>query len=174
MRTMNPTIPAAIAALFLAAVCAHAQEPSPAGRVANAYSASMTRLREASQRLRDAIQSIAQEHAGARRNAAIEQAHAALFDAQQAMMTLPPEMRAGSGDEPSYTRSIERLQQAAKKLSEAVQAMAQQPAGQRRNEAAERTREALLETQQAMIWLPPAMRAAVGGVTQPASTANAR
>ena len=49
-----------------------------------------------------------------------------------------------------YSRSMERLFQAAQRLREAVQAMAQQPAGEQRNRAMAAAREALLETQQAM------------------------
>ncbi|MCW8088488.1 hypothetical protein [Sabulicella glaciei] len=50
-----------------------------------------------------------------------------------------------------YSRSMERLFQAAQRLREAVQAMAQQPPGEQRNRAMEMAREALLETQSAMV-----------------------
>jgi sporulation protein YlmC with PRC-barrel domain len=57
-----------------------------------------------------------------------------------------------------YTRSMERLFQAAQRLRESVQAMAQQPAGERRNQAMAQAREALLHTQQAMVSLPANLR----------------
>ena len=57
-----------------------------------------------------------------------------------------------------YTRSMERLFQAAQRLRESVQSMAQQPAGERRNQAMAQAREALLHTQQAMVSLPPNLR----------------
>jgi hypothetical protein len=128
------------------------------------YSDSMARLQEAAQRLREGIQQIAQHPVGERRNGAISQAHKALFDVQQAMIHLPPELYLKEGREslPNNTVAMERLQQAAQKLREAVQAMAQQPAGDRRNAALKTTREALVETQQAMIELPMAMRSQLG------------
>ena len=127
----------------------------------------MSRLLEASDRLRQAVQDIAQQPAGERRNLAIEQANEALYDTQSAMAALPPELRSGAGSsaQPNYTKSMERLQQAAQKLRESVQAMAQQPAGERRNKAAEEAREALLETQQAMLMLPPGLRTSSGAAS---------
>jgi hypothetical protein len=128
------------------------------------YTASMSRLQEAAQRLRESIQAMAQQPAGPGREKAIEQAHQALYDTQSAMIQLPPALRSGAGSsaQPNYTKSMEKLQQAAQKLRESVQAMAQQPAGERRNQAAQQAREALLETQQAMVMLPPELRTAQG------------
>ena len=168
-----------VAAMYGFTGCIYADDPASARDGGESsppnYSATMSRLQEASQRLREAIQAIAREPAGARRNAAVEQAHAALFDAQQAMIMLPPELRAGTGREaPDYARSMKRLQHAARTLRESVQAMALQPAGKRRSDAAERTREALLETQQAIIWLPPALRREADDKTTTSSTARAR
>lgn len=57
-----------------------------------------------------------------------------------------------------YTKSMERLFQAAQRLRESVQSMAQQPAGERRNQAMAQAREALLHTQQAMVGLPADLR----------------
>ncbi|MGQ0752689.1 MAG: hypothetical protein ACT4PS_19380 [Betaproteobacteria bacterium] len=132
----------------------------------------MARLQEATQRLRQAIQNMAQQPEGERRNAAIRQAHQALFDAQQAMILLPPELYTSEGREalPNYTKSMERLQQAAQKLREAVQAMAEQPAGTKRNAAAREAREAILETQQAMVSLPPHLRSQAGAERTKADT----
>jgi hypothetical protein len=124
--------------------------------------ASMARLQEAAQRLRDSIQAMAQQPREKGRNNAIEEANRALFDVQRAMIQLPPALRAGPGGEtnPNYTESFERLKQAAQKLRDSVQAMAEQPAGERRSRAAQAAREALLETQQAMVMLPPGLRTA--------------
>ena len=61
-----------------------------------------------------------------------------------------------------YTKSMERLFQAAQRLREAVQAMAQQPPGEHRNRAMDTAREALLETQQAMAQTAAANQATSG------------
>ena len=52
----------------------------------------MERLQAAAQRLRDSIQVMAQEPSGPRRDEAIKQAQQALFDTNQAMIQLPPDM----------------------------------------------------------------------------------
>ena len=124
------------------------------------YSKSMERLQQASQKLRDAIQAMAHEPAGERRNRAIGQVHEALFETQRAMIALPPELRVGSASAPDYSNSMERLKEAAQKLREATQQMAQQPAGERRNKAIDQARQALFDTHQAMIALPLDMRVA--------------
>ena len=127
------------------------------------YSDSVARLMEASQRLREAIQAMAQHPAGERRDYALNQAHKALFDAQQSIVNLPVEAYRGEGGSPpNYTKSMERLQQAADKLRQAIQAMADRPAGDQRAAAIDEAREALLETQQAMVWLPPSVRTGEG------------
>ena len=53
----------------------------------------MVRLQQAAQKLRDAVQAMAQQPAGPQRNEAMKQANQALFDTQQAMVQLPPELR---------------------------------------------------------------------------------
>lgn len=122
------------------------------------YSKSMEQLQQATQKLREAIQQMAQEPAGDRRNRAIGQAQEALVETQRSMMALPPELRVGSASSPDYTKSMERLQTAAQKLRDATHAMAQQPAGERRNKAIDQANQALYDTQQAMIALPADMR----------------
>jgi hypothetical protein len=150
----------------LAAAPAASAQTSAASSGATAASTdpspSMARLQEAAQRLRDSIQAMAQQPPGEQRNQAIDEANRALFDAQRAMIQLPPELRGGPGSasDPNYTKSFERLKQAAQKLRESVQAMAQEPAGPRRDAAASAAREALIETQQAMVMLPPDLRTA--------------
>ena len=143
---------ALIPALLLAPLAAHAQ--SAAGASAPNYAPSMSRLMDAAQRLREAIQAMAAQPAGEARNSAMRTAADALYDAQSAMIALPPELRTGAPGERNPTKAMERLQQAAEQLRESVQAMSQQPAGPRRSQAAEAAREALLETQQAMLELP--------------------
>lgn len=59
------------------------------------YGESMVRLQQAAQKLREAVQAMAQQPAGPRRNEAMRQANDALFDTQQAMIQLPPELRTG-------------------------------------------------------------------------------
>ena len=119
----NRILASAVAAALLLPVAAFAQsssqDKSSAGSTVSAtspnYSASMTRLQEAAQRLRESIQAMAQQPAGEGRSKAIEQAHQALYDTQSAMIQLPPELRSGAGStsQPNYTKSMEKLQQAA-------------------------------------------------------------
>ena len=118
---------------------------------------------------------MAEQPAGDRRNTAIREAHQALFDAQQAMIQLPPELYLDEGPkaQPNYTKAMDRLRQAAGKLRESVQAMVEQPAGPHRNAAAREAREAILETQQAMISLPPQLRSQAGA-ERASATADAR
>ena len=176
MSTIYPAMLGVICA-FAASMHAHDTASAQIGSQSSPpnYAATMSRLQEASQRLREAIQEIAREPGGSRRNAAVEQAHAALFDTQQAMIMLPPELRAGTGrDATDYSRSVNHLQLAARKLRDAILAMALQPSGERRKDAAERTREALLETQQAIIWLPSALRREAGDNGGTPNTADAK
>ena len=112
--------PAVAAAILLAPQLAAAQsaqsnQPAPAARapdtqggaytrsettgrpaVPNAtvdYTKPMERLFQAAQRLREAVQAMAQQPAGERRNKAMDQAREALLQTQQAMVQLPPELR---------------------------------------------------------------------------------
>ena len=124
---------------------------------------------------------MAQQPAGERRNQAIKEAHQALFDTNEAMMQLPPDMRgdasatgttvspgaSGSAgnvvypkSDVEYTRAMEELQKAAQRLRESIQSMAQQPVGEQRNQAIKQARQALYDTNQAIIQLPPEMRTA--------------
>lgn len=57
------------------------------------YTKPMERLFQAAQRLREAVQGMAQQPAGERRNQAMAQAREALLHAQQAMVQLPPGLR---------------------------------------------------------------------------------
>ncbi|MGK7870521.1 hypothetical protein [Falsiroseomonas sp. E2-1-a20] len=57
------------------------------------YSRSMDHLLVAAQSLREAIQDLAQQPAGERRNQAISEMQDALLETQQAMMRIPPDMR---------------------------------------------------------------------------------
>ena len=123
------------------------------------YGEPMVRLQQAAQKLRESIQAMAQQPTGERRNQAIRKAHEALLESQTAMIELPPEIRMGAtGEQPNYTQSMARLQEAAQRLRDAVQAMAQQPAGPRRNDAMKQANQALFDTQQAMIQLPRDLR----------------
>ncbi|HEX6321201.1 MAG TPA: hypothetical protein VFZ84_20230 [Burkholderiales bacterium] len=154
---------AAVAALLVAGgAAAQAPQgqagPASAGATAPNYGESMTRLQQAAQKLREAVQAMAQQPAGPRRNAAADEARQAILETQSAMIQLPPELRTSSGTGPNYTASMARLQEAAQRLREAVQAMAGQPAGPGRNQAMRQANQALFDTQQAMIELPPELR----------------
>jgi hypothetical protein len=124
------------------------------------YSEPMERLKQSTQKLREAIQAMAKEPAGERRNRAIEEANDALFETHRAMVALPPELRVGSTGPVDYSKSMERLKESAELLREATQAMAQQPAGEERTRAIDQARQALFDIRQAMIALPPDMRVA--------------
>ena len=57
------------------------------------YTRAMEKLLAAAQKFRESIQAMAQMPAGPQRDQAIQQAHQALFDTNQAMIQLPPELR---------------------------------------------------------------------------------
>jgi hypothetical protein len=135
------------------------------------YSNAMRRLLDAAQRLRDAIHAMAEQKPGPAVNQAIRQTNEALLETQQAMLDLPFDLRAASGSAPEWTKSMDRLKQAAQQLREATQAMAQQKAGTGRNAAMRQANRALLETQQAMVDLLPDVnsRGSTSGSNTPGS-----
>ena len=131
------------------------------------YSESMVSLKLSAQRLREAIQSLAQKPPGSAREQAMNDARRALFDTQQAMVRLPAEYRVSgmvlsnvpiAQSSPAQNRgfgdSVKELQLAADRLRDAIQAMAQAPAGANRDGAVKQAHAALMETQQAMVWVP--------------------
>lgn len=141
------------------------------------HTASMQRLQEAAERLRQSIHSLAQKPPGADRERAIAEAHDALLRTQQAMMSLPPELRSsGTVSTAGYDESVRKLMRSADSLRRAVQTMAQQPAGEGRNQAIREANRALLDTQAAMVaaYQPgsstQSMGAARGGTTSAVSS----
>lgn len=108
-------------------------------------------LLAAAQRLREAIQTMAQAPVGPQRTAAIQQGNEALMQVQSAMVTLPPDLLTANAKEGEYTKAADKLKQASDRLHGAVQALAQEPAGKRRNEAMKKVNQALMETNQTMI-----------------------
>lgn len=142
------------------------------GRAATAAESpgAMNRLTAAADRLREAVQAMATQPAGERRNFAIRQADEALLEVKQAMTSLPPDLRGGSGaavgatrsEAPAasagYSDSMVNLQSAAQRLRESIQTMASEPAGDRRDMAIAATHAALRDTEQAMVSLPPDLR----------------
>jgi hypothetical protein len=123
------------------------------------YSKSMDELMRAAQRLRESIQALSQQQPGTERDTALNAAREALYDTQQAMIQLPPELRntqRSGGVSPAYSESMRQLQQASDRLYDSLHAMARQPAGERRNAAMREAQEALLETEYAIAWLPNA------------------
>lgn len=161
-----------------------AQPQAPAGASATGqgtvmrtepmHTQSMEKLTQASQRLRESIQALAQKPPGKDREAAIEAAQTALLETQQAMMTLPPEMRSwGTASTVSYDESVKKMMKAADALRESVQAMAQRPAGPERSAAIREAHEALLETQSAMVAAHSATTPASASMGAPAAPAGA-
>jgi sporulation protein YlmC with PRC-barrel domain len=150
------------------------------------YTESMKRLQAAAQKLRESIQAMAHAPAGESRDGAIKEAHQALYDTNQAMIQLPPELRsdpkppagavgststsAGAGgsagssaaaaSQAEYSRAMDKLQKSAQQLREAIQAMSQQPAGDRRNQAMKEAHQALYDANRAMMQLSSNLRAA--------------
>jgi hypothetical protein len=57
------------------------------------YSRSIEKLQNSAQDLREAIQGMAQQPQGERRDQAIAEAHDALYDLNQSMAQLPPALR---------------------------------------------------------------------------------
>jgi hypothetical protein len=128
-----------------------------------AYSESMVALQRAAQRLRESIQSLAQNPPGPSRDQALSTARRALYETRQAMTKLPAENRVSGmvvsnvpikrvnpAQNRTFDDSMKELQLAADRLRDSIQAMADQPAGPRRNDAIKQANEALIETQGAM------------------------
>lgn len=164
MQTLSYTVAAALAAF--AATSTGAAQPardSSASAAAVAaepiYSEPMRQLQAAAQRLRESIQKLSQHAPGPERDGALRLARKALWDAQDAMIQLPPELRQAAsasrvGVSPDYAVSMQKLQRASDRLYDAIHAMAAQPAGDRRNAAVRQATEALNEAEHAMIALP--------------------
>jgi hypothetical protein len=123
----------------------------------------MAALQLAAQRLRESIQSLAQEPVGPGRDQALSAARDALYDTQQAMVRLPPEyrtsgiiisnvpiLRTSPAQNWTVDDAMKELQLAADRLRQSIQAMASHPAGQRRNDAIKQAHQALFQTHQAM------------------------
>jgi hypothetical protein len=135
--------------------------------VAPVYTEPMMELQHAAQRLRETIQALAQQPPGPRREQAMSDARRALYEAQEAMIQLPPQYRvsgvvATDGQinrtqpvrDSAFEDAVKELQAAADRLRDSIQAMAQEPAGARRDAAIRQADKALLETKAAMAWVP--------------------
>lgn len=148
------------------------RSPTAVVSAAPIHSDSMVALQRSAQRLREAIQSLAQRAPGRERDQAMSAARSALYDTQQAMIRLPAEYRVSGimlsnvpitqsygAQNRTFGDSMRELQLAADRLRDAIQEMAQQPAGAPRNDAIKQAYQALFETQHAMAWVPgfPAM-----------------
>lgn len=144
-------------AMAMAQATPSAPTTAPSDNVAAAAqasrSASMQKLQQSAQHLRESIQALADQPPGPDRERAIANAHEALLETQRAMVALPPELRTAGGTAPSagYDESVQRLMQAADSLRHSIQEMAQQPAGERRNRAIAEAHRALRDTQAAML-----------------------
>lgn len=91
--TQQPSTPA-----VTAAASAPGDKVSAPSSSETDYSRSMERLTKAAQNLREAVQAMATQPAGERRNEAMRQANDALLETQQAMVQLPPELRKAAND----------------------------------------------------------------------------
>jgi len=168
MRGYALTTGIAAALLFAAPGWSQTSDVGSAPAAAQSPGA-MNRLTAAADRLREAVQDMATQPAGERRNYAISQANEALLEVKQAMTSLPPELRGSPGavgatrsEAPAATagpsESMANLQVATQRLRESIQTMASEPSGDRRNLAIAATHAALRDTEQAMISLPPDLR----------------
>ncbi len=111
-------------------------------------------LQLAAQRLRDAIHSLLNEPAGAKRAELIRAGDRALAEVENAMVNLPPELLTAEATESTYKRSADRLQKATQNLHEAAQALAKDPNSKRRSETIKKIKTALLETHRLMHEIP--------------------
>lgn len=121
------------------------------------HTRSMDGLLGAAQKFREAIQQLAKQEPGPKRDAAIEATRDALLLTQRAMLQLPPELRVEDvkiRDAKDWPKAMARLDSAAQKLRESVEAMSKQSAGKGRDDAVATVNKALAETQQAMLALP--------------------
>lgn len=154
---------AASTAAALPAVAQTAQEKGQSAPTASSATPNdaktINELQQAAQRLREAVQTMAQAPAGDQRNQAIRAGNDALLSVHRAMANLPPNLLTAGADETQYKKAMDLLQQSAQRLREAAQALAQQPAGERRNEAIKQINDSLLETQQVMISVVMAQQA---------------
>jgi hypothetical protein len=147
--------------------------PQATNTVAGPHVQSMSNLERASQRLREAIQVMAQQAPGPDRDNAVKAANKALVDAQEAMAeygppapkTLPPRSVSSPAN---YSEAVTKLRTASDRLYDAVHGMAKAPAGHNRNDAIANVNRALLATQDAMAWAADtrfAQSPAVGGTS---------
>lgn len=121
------------------------------------HTRAMDNLLTAAQKFREAIQQLAQQEPGPKRDAAIEASRDGLLLTQKAMLQLPPEMRVEDvkvREAKDWPKAMARLDSAAQKLRESVEAMSKQPAGKDRDDAIGTVNRALAETQQAMLAIP--------------------
>ena len=159
-QTFSVTAAAIVLAASTAAAAQHNSSPMQHSQPAAAvHVQAMANLERAAQRLREAIQTLAQQAPGESRKIAMEEANKALVDAQSAMAefgppaprTLPARQPTAGGPQ-SYDEAIGKLRQASDRLYDTVHAMGRVPAGERRNAAIHEVNEALLNTQIAMGW----------------------
>jgi hypothetical protein len=163
MRTKFFSAAAAATVLATSTASVYAQQQMAAQQRAqqthSAHVTAMANLERAAQRMREAIQTLAQQVPGEGRNTAIREGNSALADAQSAMAALgPPAPRIAPARRPadrrpaSYDEAMQKLRRASDRLYDAVHALARVPAGERRNAAIEQVNEALIETQAALAW----------------------
>lgn len=157
---MQRKLPLALLLLGVAAGAAQAQSFSAGpGTVVESTTVvqpagpGMDKLAASAQRLRDAIQLMADKPAGPERDTAIAQAQAALRETRLAMAELPPAPAAGgpaARNTAGYDTSVRALMAAADALRASIHTIAREPAGPGRNRAIREANRALLKTQVAM------------------------
>ena len=165
--SMTSAATSTILAMLLAAGGVNAQSPSTSSAGVGDRTAVQvghvdhTRLMDgllsAAQKLREAIQQLAQQHPGPKRQAAIEAARDALPLTQRAMLQLPPELRVEDvkvREGKDWPKAMARLDSAAQKLRESVEGMSKQPAGKGRDDAIAAVKKALSGAEEAMLALP--------------------
>lgn len=153
MRSMILAVATGLALAGTTGVVAGAEPMKQAGQPAPSVKG-MDKLEAASQRLREAIQNMADLKPGKQTNTAIQQAQQALFDAQSATVAIAPEVVEQGGRMSSRDEAMAKLKVAAQRLRESIQALAKAPAGKDRDFAVKQVQQAILEAQTAMVWLP--------------------
>lgn len=156
---MNKAMRIAATALALAATSAVSAQGTSSANAGQApgvravepvRTQAMQQLQRSADRLRESIQTLAQQPQGPARDTAMDKAREALRETQQAMLALPPELRSHGTVSAVDNASVDKLMQAADSLRFAIQEMATKPAGEARNRAIETANRALLDTQMAM------------------------
>lgn len=121
------------------------------------HTRSMDNLLAAAQKFREAIQAMARQEPGPKRDAAMDATREALLLTQRAMLQLPPDLRVEDvkvREAKDWPKAMARLDSASQKLHESIEAMSKQQGGKGRDDAIGTVKTALDDTEEAMLAIP--------------------